>query len=133
MLKEHSEGVIAASACLGGVYAGNYWENIEHGEDVVLDAMRETTQKMVEDQAGWATLIQTCAPGSTVLLVGSHADEVQGGEAVVVEGEEEGAEPWRRWLSVGECSANIAHRAAAARVVPQDSQGLLLAPVCLVR
>jgi len=48
MLKEHSEGVIAASACLGGVYAGNYWENIEHGEDVVLDAMRETTQKMMD-------------------------------------------------------------------------------------
>ena len=47
MLKEHSEGVIAASACLGGVLAGNYWENIENGEAAVLTAMRETTENMV--------------------------------------------------------------------------------------
>ena len=45
-LKRHSKGVIAASACLGGVYAGNYWENRNDGPDAVLDAMRETTQKM---------------------------------------------------------------------------------------
>ena len=47
MLAKHSEGVIAASACLGGVYAGNYWENRENGPEAVLDAMRETTRKMV--------------------------------------------------------------------------------------
>ena len=47
MLKEHSEGVIAASACLGGVLAGNYWENIEDGEEAVLVAMRDTTEKMM--------------------------------------------------------------------------------------
>ena len=29
MLAKYSEGVIAASACLGGVYSGNYWENRE--------------------------------------------------------------------------------------------------------
>ena len=46
LLKKHNEGVIAASACLGGVYATNYWDNRDHGEDCVLDAMRETTQKM---------------------------------------------------------------------------------------
>ncbi len=46
MLREHNEGVIAASACLGGVYAGNYWENREVGPDAILHAMRETTQKM---------------------------------------------------------------------------------------
>eukprot|EP01051_Picozoa_sp_SAG22_P005276 SAG22_NODE_307_length_12666_cov_761.250259_10_plen_1050_part_00 len=34
------------------------------------------TEDIVRKQAQWATLIQTCAPGSTVLLVGSHADEV---------------------------------------------------------
>ena len=45
-LKRHNKGVIAASACLGGVYAGNYWENRNDGPDAVLDAMRETTQKM---------------------------------------------------------------------------------------
>ena len=41
------------------------------------------TSQMVEEQVAWATLIQTCAPGSKVLLVGSHADEVEGGEAEV--------------------------------------------------
>ena len=46
MLKKHNEGVIAASACLGGVYAGNYWENRDAGPDMVLSAMRDTTQKM---------------------------------------------------------------------------------------
>ena len=48
LLKKHNEGVIAASACLGGVYAGNYWENKDKGEDAVIDAMRETTSKMLE-------------------------------------------------------------------------------------
>lgn len=47
MLKKHSEGVIAASACLGGVYAGNYWENREVGPDAILNAMRDTTMKMM--------------------------------------------------------------------------------------
>ena len=46
LLKKHGEGVIAASACLGGVYAGDYWQNRDEGEDAVLDAMRKTTQKM---------------------------------------------------------------------------------------
>ena len=48
MLKEHNEGVIAASACMGGVYAGNYWENMEEGEEAVLAAMRDTTEKMLD-------------------------------------------------------------------------------------
>ena len=47
MLEKYSEGVIAASACLGGVYAGNYWENREEGEDAVLSAMRDTTRRML--------------------------------------------------------------------------------------
>ena len=34
------------------------------------------TEDIVRSLAQWATLIQTCAPGSTVLLIGSHADEV---------------------------------------------------------
>ena len=46
LLKKYNKGVLAASACLGGVYAGNYWENREEGADAVLDAMRTTTQKM---------------------------------------------------------------------------------------
>ena len=46
LLRKYSEGVVAASACLGGVYAGNYWENREEGPEAVLDAMRETTREM---------------------------------------------------------------------------------------
>tara|TARA_R100000081_G_scaffold13952_1_gene5643 strand:+ start:3706 stop:7137 length:3432 start_codon:yes stop_codon:yes gene_type:complete len=46
LLKKYNKGVIAASACLGGVYAGNYWENRDEGPDEILDAMRTTTQKM---------------------------------------------------------------------------------------
>jgi DNA polymerase-3 subunit alpha len=30
------------------VYAGNYWENREDGDEAVLDAMRESTQRMVD-------------------------------------------------------------------------------------
>ena len=48
LLEKYNEGIIAASACLGGVYAGNYWENRDDGDDAVLDAMRETTQRMVD-------------------------------------------------------------------------------------
>ncbi len=48
LLKEHGEGVIASSACLGGVYAKDYWNNREEGEEAVLEAMRTTTRKMIE-------------------------------------------------------------------------------------
>ena len=47
MLEKYGEGVIASSACLGGVYAGNYWENREEGREAVLEAMRDTTRRMV--------------------------------------------------------------------------------------
>jgi len=49
LLSRYSDGVIASSACLGGVYAGDYWDNRDSGElasDAVLDAMRETTRRM---------------------------------------------------------------------------------------
>jgi DNA polymerase-3 subunit alpha len=48
MLKKYGEGIIASSACLGGVYAGNYWENRDEGPAAVLSAMRETTRQMVD-------------------------------------------------------------------------------------
>ena len=48
LLKKYGEGIIASSACLGGVYAGNYWENREEGEEAVLEAMRESTRQMVD-------------------------------------------------------------------------------------
>jgi len=48
LLEKYNEGIIASSDCLGGVYAGNYWENREDGDEAVLDAMRESTQRMVD-------------------------------------------------------------------------------------
>ena len=48
LLKKYNEGIIAASACLGGVYAGNFWENREESPEAVLDAMRDTTKRMVD-------------------------------------------------------------------------------------
>ena len=48
LLKQYGEGVIASSACLGGVYARNYWDNREFGREAVLNAMRETTKRMVD-------------------------------------------------------------------------------------
>ena len=47
LLEKYNEGIIAASACLGGVYAGNYWENVDDGDEAVLEAMRETSDKML--------------------------------------------------------------------------------------
>jgi DNA polymerase-3 subunit alpha len=46
LLEEYNEGIIASSACLGGVYAGDYWENREEGSEAVLTKMRETTKRM---------------------------------------------------------------------------------------
>jgi DNA polymerase-3 subunit alpha len=48
LLKEHGEGVIASSACLGGVYAKDYWNNREEGPEAVLEAMRTTTRRMID-------------------------------------------------------------------------------------
>ncbi len=48
LLKKYGEGIIASSACLGGVYAGNYWENRDEGPEAVIEAMRETTRNMLD-------------------------------------------------------------------------------------
>lgn len=57
MLREHNEGIIAASACLGGIYAGNYWSASTYDDEgnrtgcdeaAALEAMRETTKNMVD-------------------------------------------------------------------------------------
>ncbi len=47
MLEKYGEGIIAASACLGGVYAGCYWEHREEGEEAVLEAMRSLTKRFI--------------------------------------------------------------------------------------
>ena len=55
LLAKYSEGVIGASACLGGVYAGNYWDNGTYDDEGnrtgvdregALEDMRETTRQM---------------------------------------------------------------------------------------
>ena len=46
LLEKYNEGIIASSACLGGVYAGCYWENREQGSEAVLEAMRSVTARM---------------------------------------------------------------------------------------
>ena len=46
LLEKYNEGIIASSACLGGVYAGCYWENRDKGPEAVLEAMRGTTRRM---------------------------------------------------------------------------------------
>ena len=48
LLKKHNEGIIASSACLGGIYAGDYWDNREEGPEAILTAMRSTTEKMID-------------------------------------------------------------------------------------
>jgi len=47
LLRKYHEGVIALSACLGGVYAGCYWQNREEGSEAVLKCMREMTEEML--------------------------------------------------------------------------------------
>jgi DNA polymerase-3 subunit alpha len=44
-LREHSEGVIALSACLGGVLAQDFWEHRDSGSEAVVQAICETTEK----------------------------------------------------------------------------------------
>tara|TARA_R110000824_G_scaffold8737_3_gene39537 strand:- start:1144 stop:4572 length:3429 start_codon:yes stop_codon:yes gene_type:complete len=48
ILRKHNEGVIAASACLGGIYAGDYWENRDDGKDAIFAAMERTTKNMID-------------------------------------------------------------------------------------
>ena len=47
LLKKHNKGLIASSACIGGIYGRSYWQHSEEGPDAILDAMRETTEKML--------------------------------------------------------------------------------------
>jgi len=47
MLDQHNEGIIATSACLGGIYAGDFWRNKDGGEEAILAAMRDTTDNFL--------------------------------------------------------------------------------------
>jgi DNA polymerase-3 subunit alpha len=48
MLKTHNEGIIASSACIGGVFGSDYWENHEKGEKAVYAAMEKTANAMMD-------------------------------------------------------------------------------------
>jgi len=48
MLEKYGEGIIVASACMGGVFAGDYWANRGEGEDAVFAAMRKTASRFKE-------------------------------------------------------------------------------------
>jgi DNA polymerase-3 subunit alpha len=39
LLKKHQEGVIVATACLGGIAAGSMWKHQEDGEDAIVEDM----------------------------------------------------------------------------------------------
>lgn len=48
LLKKHNEGIIASSACLGGVLANDYWDNIDKGDKAVYAAMEKTVGNMMD-------------------------------------------------------------------------------------
>ena len=48
LLKKYGEGLMASSACIGGIYGRSYWEHREEGADAILDSMRSTTEKMLK-------------------------------------------------------------------------------------
>lgn len=44
MLREHNEGIIVSSACMGGPLSKDYWNNREEGDEAVQRAMVETIE-----------------------------------------------------------------------------------------
>ncbi len=48
LLKRHNEGIIASSACIGGILGNDYWRNRELGDSAVLSAMEKTVQSMMD-------------------------------------------------------------------------------------
>jgi len=45
LLKKHQEGVIVATACLGGIAAGSMWKLQEEGEDAIVEDMVDNLTK----------------------------------------------------------------------------------------
>jgi len=44
MLREHNEGIIVSSACMGGPLSKDYWNNREEGDEAVQQAMVQTIE-----------------------------------------------------------------------------------------
>ena len=55
LLSQYSDGVIASSACLGGVYAGNYWDNKDEF-DKALPQFKKAIQIQPKNAHGYFTL-----------------------------------------------------------------------------
>ena len=47
MLRNCSDGIIASTACIGGILGNDYWRNHEAGEKAVFLAMEKTVQQMM--------------------------------------------------------------------------------------
>lgn len=48
LLKQHSEGIIATSACIGGLLGLDYFLNKERGDEAIKKAMRNTVESMLD-------------------------------------------------------------------------------------
>lgn len=48
MLRKYNDGIIVSSACLGGILANDYWDNIDKGEAAVYAAMEKTVQVFMD-------------------------------------------------------------------------------------
>jgi DNA polymerase-3 subunit alpha len=48
LLKQHNSGIIASSACIGGVLGNDYWRNREQGDAAVYAAMEKTVESMMD-------------------------------------------------------------------------------------
>jgi len=48
MLKEHNEGVIVLSACMGGILSKSFWAYKEQGEEKVFEEMNKTVKSFKE-------------------------------------------------------------------------------------
>jgi DNA polymerase-3 subunit alpha len=57
MLKKYGEGVVASSACLGGVYAGDYWDNCVYEEYV----NENQDDRYPGRQMVWGTTVEQCS------------------------------------------------------------------------
>jgi len=44
LLKQYNEGIIASSACIGGIIGNDYWRNRDNGDSAVLKAMEKTVE-----------------------------------------------------------------------------------------
>lgn len=47
LLAKYNEGIIASSACIGGILGNDYWRNRDNGDRAVISAMEKTVEVMM--------------------------------------------------------------------------------------